>query len=268
MPSSELLWRIASSEWRIVKRSPPYSLLAIRYSPRQICTTAHRLPERRCIRKLRGECTGGASDDSAGEVGGAAPQDQSGVQRPQAQARHVWNESRPRLRDLDHRPGAGDQLAQHLGAGQDLGGDGVRGAGADRPLARLRRRHQFQRPGLRVLLVGGRDRRLDQIFRDFRDLARADYPPDDGGQAGDHDRPHHRRPLRAQPGYRLAPAGDRDVRLSADGARRPLRVRPRMAGDHEAAVDGGRGVRLRGPLLQHQERATCSRSRSSGRSQQ
>jgi alkanesulfonate monooxygenase SsuD/methylene tetrahydromethanopterin reductase-like flavin-dependent oxidoreductase (luciferase family) len=40
----------------------------------------------------------------------------------------------------------------------------------------------FQRPGLRMLLLGVGDRRLDQILRDFRDLACADHPSGDGGK--------------------------------------------------------------------------------------
>ena len=181
------------------------------------------------------------------------PQHQSGLQRPQAQARHLRHQSRPRLRHFHHRRRARDQLAEHAGTGEDLRGHGVRGAGADRALARLWRGHQFQRPGLRVLLLGLGDRRLDALFRHLRHLARADHPSGDGGEAGGDHRSRHRRPLRAQYRHRLEPAGDRNVRLAADGAQRPLRLRRRMAAYLEGAVDARRAVRFRRPLLQDQE---------------
>ena len=92
-----------------------------------------------------------------------------------------------------------------------------------------------------------------QILRHLRHLARADHPSGDGGQAGHHHRPRHRRPLRAQHRHRLEPAGDRDVRLAADGAQRPLRLRGGVAAHPQAALDPRGAVRLRGPLLQHQE---------------
>ena len=95
----------------------------------------------------------------------------------------------------------------------------------------------FNGPGFEMLLLGRGDRRLDQIPRRVRHLARADHPPDHGGEAGDHHRPRHQRPLRAEHRDRLEPAGDRDVRLAADGAQRPLRLRDRMARHHEAALD-------------------------------
>src|SRR5262249_31638578 len=58
-------------------------------------------------------------------------------------------------------------------------------------LARLRRGHQLQRRRLRVLLLGGRHRRLDELSRDLRHLARADRPSNHGRQAGRGHRPHH-----------------------------------------------------------------------------
>ena len=154
----------------------------------------------------------------------------------------------------DHRRRAGDQLAEHAGARQALRGDGVRGAGADRALARLRRRAPTSTarasnasPGPSAIGAS------TQVLRHLRHLARADHPSGDGGQAGHHHRPRHRRPLRAQHRHRLEPAGDRDVRLAADGARRPLRLRGGVARRHEAAVDARRAVRFRGQVLQHQE---------------
>ena len=87
----------------------------------------------------------------------------------------------------------------------------------------------FNGPGFECFSWAAGDRRVDQILRHLRHLARADHPSGDGGEAGDHHRPRHRRPLRAQHRHRLEPAGDRDVRLAADGARRPLRLRGRMA---------------------------------------
>src|SRR5580692_9187883 len=146
-----------------------------------------------------------------------APQYQSGLQRQEAQARHLRHQSRPRLRHFHHRWRARDQLAEHAGTGENFRGHGVRGAGADRTLARIRRGHQFQRPGLRVLFLGLGDRRLDALFRHLRHLACADHPPGDGGEAGGDHRPRHRRPLRAQYRHRLEPARDRNVRLAADG---------------------------------------------------
>ncbi len=209
-------------------------------------------------RKQQMQGDGNGREDQHGQdredkAAGSAPFAQSGVQRPQAQDGHLRDQSRPRLRDLVDRRRAEDRLAEHAGARQDFRGDGVRGVGADRALARLRRQDQFQRTGLRVLLLGRRHERLDALFRHLRDLACADHPSDHGRQAGGRDRPHQQRTFCTQYRYRLEPSRDRDVRLAADGARRPLRMRCGMARHHQAGMDLRGHLRLRRPLLPHQE---------------
>ena len=149
---------------------------------------------------------------------------------------------------------------------QLLRGDGVRGAGADRALARLRRRHQFQRSGLRDAFPGpSAIGASTQIFRHLRDLARADHPSDHGGEAGDHHRPRHRRPLRAQHRHRLEQARDRDVRLAADGARRSLRPARRNGCTSSSSCGRARSRSTSRAGSTRSRRAISSRSRSSGR---
>ena len=172
------------------------------------------------------------------------------------------DQPRQRLRDVGPRRPARHHLAQHGRARQARRGDGVRGAGAGRALARLRRRHQSARPRLRGLYLGRRHRRLDQQARRVRHLAHLAQSPDRRRQAVGGDRPHLRRPLRAQHRDRMEPAGDRHVRQPDDGTRGPLRLRRGMDLHHQAAVDRGRRVRPRGTILQDQPRATCSPSRS------
>ena len=77
----------------------------------------------------------------------------------------------------------------------------------------------FNGAGFECFLLGGRHGGLHQILRRVRHLARAHDPPDHGGKAGGDDRPHQRRPFRAQRRHRLAQARDRDVWRTADRAR-------------------------------------------------
>ena len=131
---------------------------------------------------------------------------------------------------------------------------GLRGAGSGCALARLRRRHQFQRRLFRDFHLGRRCRRRHGARGGVRNLARADPPSDRRRQAGDDDRPHHQRPFRAERRLRLVRARAGDVRRPDHGARRALRLRHRMAGCLEAALDGRGRVRLRRPLFPHQAR--------------
>ena len=78
----------------------------------------------------------------------AAPRQQSAVQRPQAQARHVLQQPLRRLHDVRHRRHPDGDLAKHRGARAHGRRDGIRGDRAGRPLEGLRRRDRLQRPGL------------------------------------------------------------------------------------------------------------------------
>ena len=152
------------------------------------------------------------------------------------------------MSDLDGP--ARHHLAQHGRARQAGRGDGVRGARAGRALAGLRRRHQPAGPRLRGLYLGRRHRRLDQQARRVRHLAHLAQSSDRRRQAIDGDRPYFRRPLRAQHRDRMEPAGNRHVRQSDAGARGTLRLRRGMDQHRQAALDRGRYVRSRGPVLQ------------------
>src|ERR1700732_5366449 len=66
---------------------------------------------------------------------------QSGVRQPQAEARHVPDQSRFRLRHVRSRGAAGNHLAQYGDTGATRRRHGVRGAGAGGALARIWRRH-------------------------------------------------------------------------------------------------------------------------------
>ena len=68
--------------------------------------------------------------------------DQSGAQHPPAEARHVPDQSRFRLRDVRARRPARHHLGQHRGAGEARRRDGVRGARPGGALAGLGRQDQ------------------------------------------------------------------------------------------------------------------------------
>ena len=91
------------------------------------------------------EPAGMGSNGRQGTTRSIARSDQPAVQHPQAQARHLLLQSQRRLRHFQHRRRAGGDLAEYAGAGAHGRRDGVRGAGAGRPLEGLRRRHQLQR---------------------------------------------------------------------------------------------------------------------------
>ena len=94
----------------------------------------------------------------------------------------------------------------------------------------------------------------------FADLAHLAQSPDHCRQAVDGDRPYLERPLRAQCGDRLEPARDRNVRPGHAEPRGPLRLRRGMACHHQAAVDRGRRVRSRRPVLQDRERLSAAQA--------
>ena len=86
------------------------------------------------------------------------------------------------------------------------------------------------------------------------DLACRAQSSDHRRQAIHRHRSHFQRPLHAQRGQRLELSGDGNVRRLAAQSRGPLRLRRGMARHRQAAVDRGRALRSRRPLLQDQGR--------------
>ena len=191
--------------------------------------------------------------------------DQSGAEHAAAQARHVPDQSRHRLRDERPRRPARHHLAEHGGAGEAFRRDGIRGAGAGRALDGLGRQAQSAGAGLRGLHLGRRDLRLDPHARRGLDLAHHHQPSDHRGQAVGGDRPHLGRALHPQRRHRLGAAGDRDVQPAVPLPRGALRLRRGVARDHQAAVDRGRTRSTTRAGSSRSRRAISRRSRSSTR---
>ena len=180
--------------------------------------------------------------------------DQPGVQHAAAEARHVPDQSRLRLRDVATStagstspgrtpwrwPSSPTRWSSRRWCRWRAGR-----AGAARPIRRGRASRPTPGPPA--------SRRSTAQGRRDLDLAHHHQPSDHRGQAVGGDRPHLERPLHAQRRHRLGAAGDRDVRPADALPRGALRLRRGMARDRQAAVDRGRVVRPRGPLLQDQE---------------
>ena len=198
----------------------------------------------------------------AGEAEGPA-RDQSRVQHAAAEARHVPDQSRFRLRDVATSTAGSTSPGQHGGAGEALRRDGVRGAGSGGALAGLGRQDQSAGPGLRGLHLGRGHCRVGAQGRRGLDLAHHHQPPDHRRQAIRRDRPHLRRPLHPQHRHRLGAAGDRDVRPADAVATRSATPAPRNGSPSSSGCGRRTSRSTTRAASSRSRRAIWRRSRSS-----